>query len=138
MTDEAQLEPPLWTVELTLIPSEAAIEPEAKEALRGIKARRRKGDPLTCCCCPATLGAAPFILVLGRSNYDAIPQAEAGLCRRCGPDLEAACGKAVQIVRAVWQGMSWQRQVTEHRYGFRSAFLIVSDARSLTTLMPIS
>jgi len=95
----------LWRIELTLIPSTAATEPEAREALRGIKARRRKGDPMTCCCCPTKLGAAPFTLILGRCGDDAIPPAEAGLCRRCGPDLEAAGGRAAQIVRAVWPGM---------------------------------
>ena len=106
MTSDAHLEPPLWTIELTLIPSTAATEPEAKDALRGIKARRRKGNPMTCCCCPTTLGAAPFTLVLGRGNDEAIPPAEAGLCRRCGPDLEAAGGKAVQIVRGIWPRLS--------------------------------
>ena len=104
--DSDQRDPPLWTIELTLIPSAAAIKPDAKEALRGIKARRRKGDPMACCCCPTTLGAAPFTLILGRGNDHAIPPAEAGVCRRCGPDVEAAGGKAVQIVRAVWPGMA--------------------------------
>jgi len=47
-------------------------------------------------------GAAPFTLVLARSNDDAIPPAEAGLCRRCGPDLDTAGERAAQIVRAVW------------------------------------
>ncbi len=115
MTSDADLEPPLWTIELTLIPSAAAIEPKAKEALRGIKARRRKGNPMTCCCCPTTLGAAPFTLVLARGNDDAIPPAEAGLCRRCGPDVEAAGARAVQIVRAVWPGLVWY-ELRENRH----------------------
>lgn len=106
MTLSAHLDLPLWTIELTLIASTAASSLEAKEALRGIKARRRKGDPMTCCCCPTTLGAAPFILVLGRGDEDAIPQVEAGLCRRCGPDLEAASARATEIVQAVWPGMA--------------------------------
>lgn len=106
MTHDARRDPPLWTIELTLIPSVGAIDPEARNAVRGIKARRRKGNPMTCCCCPTTLGAAPFTLVLGSGGGDAISPAEAGLCRRCAPDLEAASDKAVQIVRAVWPGMA--------------------------------
>ena len=93
------------TIKLTLIASTAATEPEARDALRGIKARRRKGDPMTCCCCPATLGAAPFTLILGHGNDDAIPHAEAGLCRRCGPNLEVAGERAMQIVRGTWPVM---------------------------------
>ena len=72
MTDSDQLEPPLWTIELTLISSAVVVEPEARDALRGIKARRRRGDPLVCCCCSATLGAAAFTLVLAGGNDDAI------------------------------------------------------------------
>lgn len=99
---------PLWTIELTLTPSAAATEPAARQALRGIKARRRQGDPMTCACCPATLGATPFTLVMGRGsgNDDAIPPATAGLCRRCGPDLETAGGKAAQIVRGIWPALA--------------------------------
>ena len=106
VTDGTHLEPPLWTIELTLIPSTAATEPEARDALRGIKARRRKGDPLTCCCCPTTLGAAPLVLVLARGNAESIEAAQAGLCRRCAPDVEVASEKAAQIVQAVWPGMA--------------------------------
>ena len=40
MRDSTHIEPPLWTIELTLIASTAATDPEAKDALRGIKARR--------------------------------------------------------------------------------------------------
>jgi len=98
-------EPPLWTVKLTLIPSTAATEHEAKDALRGIKARRKKGDPMACCCCPTTLGAAPFTLILGRGNGGEIPPAEAGICRQCGPDVEAAGARTVQIVRGIWPGL---------------------------------
>lgn len=51
------------------------------------------------------LGAAPFILVMGRDNDDVIPQAEAGVCRRCGPDVDEAGGKAARIVRRIWPGL---------------------------------
>lgn len=68
---------------------------------------------MTCCCCPTTLGAAPFILVLARGNDDAIPQAEAGLCQRCGPDLNTAGEKAVQIVRGIWPGVVGYELSTE-------------------------
>lgn len=106
VTEGTQGDQPLWTIELKLITSGDATEAEAKEAIRGIKARRRKGNPMTCCCCPTTLGAAPFTLVLGRGNDDSIPPVEAGVCRRCGPDLEAASERAVQLVRGVWPALA--------------------------------
>lgn len=60
---------------------------------------------MACACCPTTLGAAPFTLVLGRGNDQAIPPATAGLCRKCGPDLEAAGEKAALIVRGIWPAL---------------------------------
>ena len=83
-----------------------ATGPDAKEALRGIKARRRRGNPLACCCCPTMLGAAPLTLVLGRGNNDAIPPAEAGLCRTCGPNIKAASKKAVKVLRGIWPALT--------------------------------
>ena len=46
-------------------------------------------------------GAAPFTLVLGRGNNDAIPSAEAGLCRTCGPNIKAA-----KILRGIWPALT--------------------------------
>ena len=97
-------EAPLWTIELTLIPLGAATDPAAREALRGIKARRRQGNPMVCACCSTTLGAAAFTMILGEVAGDdvTIPRTTAGLCQRCGPNLEAAAGKAAQIARGIW------------------------------------
>ena len=98
----------LLTVELTLTPSTAPAAAEERDALRGIKARRRKGNPMVCACCTTTLGAAPFILVLGRGvgTDREIQPATAGVCRRCGPDLQAAGERAVQIVRGIWPALA--------------------------------
>ena len=62
--------------------------------------------PDRCKCRLCSEMSATFIPVLGRGNDDAILQAEAGLCRRYGPDIELASGKAAQIVRAVWPGLA--------------------------------
>lgn len=48
-----------------------------------------------------------------RGSDDTTQRAEAGICRRCGLDLEAIGASAVQIVRAVWA--RWQTRFGSER-----------------------